>query len=349
MNPLLPVRHPEQDFFIADFGDVIPKSDMASMENPLFSLATKPDIKIRRYEHNGNTVTITPSVLGIATIHDKDILIYCISRLMQEVNKNMGAAKKRDKTEFIAPPRTIKLTAHDLLVTTNRETSGDGYKRLKTALERLAGTRIETNIKTNKQEITEGFGIIDNYRIVTENPKTMRMIELEVTLSKWLYNSVLGREVLSINRDYFRLRKPLERRIYEIARKHCGTKSKWKIKLESLHKKSGSSGSLKEFKRKISNMIINDHLPDYNISMEGKYIIFYTKTSWVEQQKTNSVKLRLKPQTFENAKKILIRSGLDVYAIEAEWMDWWKNSGEPELKSPDGAFINFCKNKVGRN
>ncbi|WP_443019818.1 replication initiator protein A [Sphingobium sp. CAP-1] len=28
--------------------------------------------------------------------------------------------------------------------------------------------------------------------------------------------------MLTLNRRYFRLRKPLERRLYEIARKHCG-------------------------------------------------------------------------------------------------------------------------------
>ncbi|MCA9184408.1 MAG: replication initiator protein A [Pirellulaceae bacterium] len=31
--------------------------------------------------------------------------------------------------------------------------------------------------------------------------------------------------MLTLHRDYFRLRKPLERRVYEIARKHCGPKA----------------------------------------------------------------------------------------------------------------------------
>ena len=35
--------------------------------------------------------------------------------------------------------RTLVLRAHDLLVATNRETSGDGYQRLRDAFERLAG------------------------------------------------------------------------------------------------------------------------------------------------------------------------------------------------------------------
>jgi hypothetical protein len=60
------------------------------MEHPLFTLSTKPDTAIRNYEHNGNTVRIAPSAYGLATIHDKDILIYCISQLMAGLNQGIG-------------------------------------------------------------------------------------------------------------------------------------------------------------------------------------------------------------------------------------------------------------------
>lgn len=42
---LFPDRHPQKDFFILDIADVVPKDDTASMEHPLFSLATKPDMR----------------------------------------------------------------------------------------------------------------------------------------------------------------------------------------------------------------------------------------------------------------------------------------------------------------
>jgi len=45
-----------------------------SWKHPIFSLSTKPDRSIKEYDHNGVKITITPSVLGLATIHDKDIL-----------------------------------------------------------------------------------------------------------------------------------------------------------------------------------------------------------------------------------------------------------------------------------
>src|ERR1700761_1649231 len=85
-SPLLPDRHPIQDFFICDVTDAIPKDDMGSMEHPIYSLATQADLTIREYEHNGVKVSIIPSTLGLATIHDKDILIYCISQLVAKMN-----------------------------------------------------------------------------------------------------------------------------------------------------------------------------------------------------------------------------------------------------------------------
>ena len=76
---MLPVRHPQKDFFVLDIADVVPKDDTASMEHPIFSLATKPDMRFLRYQDgNGNVLEIEPSGKGLPTIFDKDILIFCI-------------------------------------------------------------------------------------------------------------------------------------------------------------------------------------------------------------------------------------------------------------------------------
>ena len=209
------------DFFLCDIFDAIPKNDLASMEHPLFSLGTRPDRRILNYEHNGAEITVVPSVKGLATIHDKDILIFCISQLMAAVNAGRQVS------------RTLHLTAHDLLVATNRETSGDAYRRLREAFERLAGTRITTNIVTGGQEVTSGFGLIESWEIVRK-ARGGRMVNVVVTLSEWIYRAVLSKSVLTLSRDYFRLRKPLERRIYELARKHCGRQDSWQISGSSL-------------------------------------------------------------------------------------------------------------------
>ena len=218
-----PHRHPTRDFFVCDIFSALPKDDMASMEHPMFSLSTRPDKRILSYEHNGTEITVVPSVKGLATLHDKDILIYCISQLMAAVNAGREIS------------RTLTLRAHDLLVATNRETSGDGYKRLRDAFERLVGTRITTNMVTGGQEVTTGFGLIESWQIVRAS-KGGRMVSVSVVLSEWLFRAVQSKSVLTLSTDYFRLRKPLERRVYELARKHCGRQKSWRVSVEVLLK-----------------------------------------------------------------------------------------------------------------
>ena len=217
---------PTGDFFLCDIFDPVPKGDLGTMEHPVFSLATRPDRRILTYEHNGVEITVTPSVKGRATIFDKDILIFCTSQLMAALN--MGRPVER----------TLQLTAHDLLLATGRDRSGDGYRRLRDAFERLAGTRITTNLTTGGVEVTQGFGLIEAWQIERRTRKG-RMVSVSLTLSDWLYRAVQAKSVLTLSRDYFRMRKPLERRIYELARKHCGRQNDWHISVTTLLKKSG--------------------------------------------------------------------------------------------------------------
>ncbi len=339
MKPLLPDRHPNPDFFVCDVLDAVPKDDMASMEHPIFSLSTKPDTRIQHYEHNGNKVEITPSVRGLATIHDKDVLIYCISQLVAKLNRGE------------APSRVIRLKAYDLMVSTNRETSGDGYRRLKEAFERLAGTRINTDIMTNGERVMSGFGLIDAWEIRVKDPKLGRMVELEITLSKWMYNAVIGREVLTLHRDYFRLRKPLERRMYELARKHCGKQDEWVISLDMLKKKCGSASTDKEFRRLITMICEEDkaysHMPDYAISFDGRNICFTNRSTMkAPAPLENHAFPVLDTETYHDARTVA--PGYDVYFLEREWQNFWVESGKPELKNPDAAFIGFCKRRYER-
>src|SRR3546814_6549892 len=92
-------------------------------------------------------------------------------------------------------------------------------------------------------EETRIFGLIEEAKI-TRKTFDGRMLDLEITLSDWVYRSVISKNVLTLHRDYFRLRKPFERRMYELARKHCGVKDEWKIGLELLQKKCGSNSPL---------------------------------------------------------------------------------------------------------
>ena len=320
---LLPDRHLTTDFFVCDILGASPKDDLGSMEHPIFSLATRPDRRILRYAHNGTTVEVTPSVRGRATIHDKDILIYCVSQLMAAVNAGRAIS------------RTLHLTAHDLLVATNRDTSGDAYARLREAFERLAGTRITTNLATDGMEVTRGFCLIETWEIVRRT-RGGRMTQVKVTLSEWLFRAVQAKSVLTLNRDYFRLRKPLERRVYELARKHCGRQAEWKITVATLHKKAGSAAPVRVFRAALRRMIADANLPDYTMAeAPGDVIVFSRQRKDVLAGPVVSAHARERARALD--------PGADIYALEADWRSWWDETGRPRLGNADAAFLGWVK------
>ncbi|GAW86329.1 conserved hypothetical protein [Bathymodiolus platifrons methanotrophic gill symbiont] len=262
-DSLLPDRHKQRDFFTCDVFDSF-KDDIASMEHPVFSLSKKPDHRMLVYERNDTTIKIKPSYTGLATIFDKDILLYLASALMSA--KNSG--------ESIS--QTVRFTSYDYIISTNKSLGGTQYKLLKEGLGRLNGTLIQTNIKTNGKEVTKEFGLIDSWEVVKEDTKG-KALAIEVKLSDWFYSSILGDAVLTIDRGYFRLRKPTERRLYELARKHCGNQVTWKISLTNLKEKLGITSQMKLLRFNIKQIAETNHLPEYNISMENDVVMFTRK------------------------------------------------------------------------
>lgn len=242
------------------------KDDTASMEHPIFSLSTKPDFRVLVYEHNGNTIRIKPSYTGLATIFDKDILLYLASSLMNA--KNCG--KKISQR--------VQFTAYDYIVSTNRALDGRSYQQIKDGLSRLKGTVIETNIKTNNITVDSEFSLIDEWRIIKED-KNGRMIGIEVKLSDWFYNSIIGNAVLTIDKNYFDIRKPTERRLYELARKHCGDQVTWRIRLETLKIKLGITSPIKTLRFNIKKITDQNCIPEYNIYMQDDLVIFTHKNN----------------------------------------------------------------------
>ena len=328
-NPLLPIRHPQQDFFVCDIVDAAPKGDMGSMEHPVFSLTTKPDMRTRDYQNGDSFIRISPSAKGLATVHDRDVLIYCISQCMAALNDGREVSRK------------LKINAHEMLTATNRQTSGRGYELLKDTLRRLQGTQIETNIKQGGEERFSVFGLIDRAEVVRET-RDGRMQEIEITLSDWVFDAIENNHVLTLSDKYFQLRKPIERRLYELARKHCGKQAKWEIGLTKLKEKAGSLSTDKEFKRMLVKVITDNqthnHMPDYSFELtDHKLIVRPLKTA------TDVFTLPpLKSDTYEKARHYA--SGWDIRGLEAEWRNWVA-AKNITVRNPDSNFISFCKKR----
>lgn len=335
---LLPDRMAQGDLFVCDIFDSVPlKSEAASMEHPLFTMSTKPDMTVKEYKRGDVELKLTPSPVGRATVHDRDILIYCISHLMRALNEGMPVSK------------TVRFTAHDLLLTTNRQTSRRGYELFKNALKRLQGTQIETNLTTGGKEQWDVFSFIESARTVRET-RDGRMEAIEITLSDWVFNAIekSGRDILTISRDYFRLRKPLERRLYEIARKKCGRNPKWSFKLDTLHEMTGSGSPSFEFKRMVKAIVRenekNDHFPDYTIELEGDLVTFRTRQSfkdvYVKPKGSGADKIQLPAGIHEKARKFA--NGWDVYHLEEQWRSMLSDK-DAKVENPAGSFIGFVK------
>ncbi len=253
-----PTRSAQLDFFVADILDVSPKDDQFSMEHPVFSISKRRDTSIFRYEHRDVMVEVVPSALGRATQTDKDILIYCASHVVEAANKGRPTGP------------VVQLTPHDLLVTCQRGTGGRSYELLLEALKRLSGTRLTTQIKGKSGRTAKGSGLINDWEIVEKGPDG-GLGAIRIELADWFYKSLLGKEVLTLNPAYFQLTSPLDRRLYELARKHCGKQKSWRVGLAVLHKKTGAQSSLREFKRKLTQRAC---ILDYNVDLVADEVLF---------------------------------------------------------------------------
>lgn len=325
---LLSKKHPNRDFFILDIADVVPKDDLASMEHPIFSLSTKPDHRKLKYDNGGTVLKVIPSGHGLATVHDKDILIWAISKIIH--------AKNRDEDYS----RTVRGSGYELLCATNRGTSRHDYERLEAAFTRLRGTTFVTNIRTGGEVSTRIFGLVEEASFHYDVDGSMRRDSVEVVLSEWLFRAVDALEVVTISPDYFRLRRPLERRLYEIARKHCGHGAKWAIRLDLLQKKTGSNAPLKRFRHNIREIIAEDHTPFYRLELTDADTVIFRPRQTRRALPSGFV---LPSWAEDKAREIAHRKGWDYYALLGEWQGF-AASGEPP-KNPGAAFVGFCTKK----
>jgi len=322
---LKPLKYSQTDLFVCDITDVILKGDMASMEYPFYSLTKKPDMTQRRFEFEGRWIEFRPSIKGLPTIYDKDLIIYAISQLIAGIKEGRPISK------------TVEIDPYAFLVYTQRGTGGRDYDALCDSLDRLDGTRMRTNVVFDGKMQDRWLGIIDSAALETD-ARSRKPRRLKITLSDMVMDAVANMEVLTLHRDYFRLKKPIERRVYELARKHCGRQSSWRIGVEKLHKKSGSQSRLKEFRRALKHLIEHDHLPDYEVRLShDDKAVFVNRQTMPIIPKLGDTVPPLKPLTYQKARDAA--PGWDIYYLEAEWRGWIT---EPP-RTPNAAFIGFCK------
>lgn len=326
------IKHPQGDLFVIDALDVAIKDDLASMEHPFYSLSKNPVKEIEPYEHNGMRIEFRPSHKGFPTIYDKDLIIYAISHVIATMD------------EGEEPPREVQFDPYEFLIFTERATGGRAYDALCDSVERLKGSYFKTNVQINGIIKDSWRGIVDGAEIETD-AVTMKPKTIKIQLSDMVLETIRTRAVLTLNRNYFRLKKPIERRIYELVRKHMGQQSSWSPYLKTLFKKSGSRGELRGFRRSIKQLAEGNHLPDFfmEFDAESDQVIFkprpkYTKAFALEKPELPP----LATWTYEKAKPYL-PDRMSVYEAENDWREHWVKTGCLKLENHNAAFVGWCK------
>jgi plasmid replication initiation protein len=234
------------------------KDDRALMEFPFFSLQKTPRTRPLVYDDGKVKIEVRPGERGIATIWDKDVLIYLASIVNERIERDQPVEK------------VIRFSAHNFLQMTGRGSGKRAYELFLDALFRLRSTTILTTIEAGETKERRGFGWIETFKILERRTKAGKkvMAACEITLNDWMFRAIVkDRRVLTINAGYFALSMGLKRRLYELARKHCGYQERWVITLPRLIDKCGSVLEPRFFKPQLRRVVEDDDLPDYHIAM----------------------------------------------------------------------------------
>ena len=134
------------------------------------------------------------------------------------------------------------------------------------------------------------------------------------------------------------MRKPLERRIYELACKHCGRQFEWTVLIAVLAKKSGSTSPLRVFRSMLRDLIRENRMPDDLLAEESRDLLRVTARAAIHDP-ADGPHLRSEPL----GEVRLLCPGADVHALQAEWQRWWVLGGRKLLRSSDRAFLEWVK------
>jgi plasmid replication initiation protein len=234
------------------------RGERSVMDFPFFALSKVAVHKPMEWKLGDVTIAIRPSATGMATMYDKEIILYIASLMAQEI------------AEGGQVDDTFTFTAHDFFrITGVPRPSKRDYQRFSEALERLQGTQVRTNIQTGSKIDRGWFSWLSEaqaqYHQLPNGDEVLRTVS--VRLCGWLHRAISrDGQIYHYHHDYFRL-GTIERRLYEIAHCHCDGESV-EMPLELLSAKVGSTASLHRFKHHLKEVESDDRLPEYSVILK---------------------------------------------------------------------------------
>lgn len=246
------------DLFILDsplHGEV--RGERSIMAFPFFALTKTAQMKPIEYHAENVSIEVHPSKTGVATIYDKEIVLYIASLMIAKIRE--GEPVGQDFT----------FTAHDFFRVTGTSQSKRSYDRLSEALSRLQGTQIRTNIEAGGEGEEGFFSWLPEAKLSYNRGRAgeRRLKAVRVRLCDWLYRAIkMDQRILAYHHDYFSL-GPIERRVYELARSHCEGEDAYEVDIDVLRRQVGSSDTAPRFKHALKGIAEMDELPEFHVSL----------------------------------------------------------------------------------
>ena len=237
------------------YGEV--RGERSIMAFPFFALTKLAQMKPIEYRFENVSIEVHPGKSGIATIYDKEVVLYIASLMLAKIEKGEPAGQD------------FTFTAHDLFRVTGTSQSSRSYSRLSDALDRLQGTQIRTNIEAGGEGEEGFFSWLSEAQLKYTRSKAgeKRLKAVRVRLCDWLYRAIMkDRQILTYHHDYFQL-GPIERRIYELARSHCSDQKPYEVDIEVLRHQVGSHDTAPRFKHALKNIAEAANLPEYTVGL----------------------------------------------------------------------------------
>lgn len=228
------------------------RGERSLMAFPFFALSKGKWTKPLAYKTDSVSIEIVSTAKGVATIYDKEVLLYIASLMVAKLDA--GAEVSQD----------FYFTAHDLFRVTGVNGSARSYSRLSDALERLQGTQIKTDIEAGGEGQAGFFSWLSEAQLHYTKTKAgdKRLKAVKVRLCDWLYRAIIrDRRVLDYAPTYFQL-GPVERRLYEVARSAC-MNGAIDVDLEELRLQLGYQSSLKHFRHELKRIADDDAIPGF--------------------------------------------------------------------------------------
>jgi len=225
------------------------------------------DMDVRRITYKDWYLELKPSSLGLPTYRDSDIITYCATWLNHAAQLEFNDCK----SPF------IRFKINDFITFAKRNKNGNSVADMIESLDRLAGSKIATNIhpdfmegKGEGEEEVLTFGYINAYS--TQRNENGAITDVIIEMNPRFYRIALefsSEGALVLDHRYFDL-TPFQRAIYSVFVTFCSYEDNATIPciltMEELWTRAGKQWEFRYFKNSL--MKIQGHLANYWFSVD---------------------------------------------------------------------------------